>query len=77
MGMSAKPLIQVSMTRFPKQEVNLHHGANVGVQETSLVCCSAESERRTEQSEGANKWLLLTIPYIDCHVTQPYRKVVK
>jgi hypothetical protein len=49
MGMSAKPLIQVSMTRFPKQEVNLHHSANVGVQETSLVCCSAESERRTEQ----------------------------
>jgi hypothetical protein len=68
--MSAKPLIQGSMTHFPKQEVKLHHSANVGVRETSLVCCSAESE-------GVNKWLLLTIPYIDCHVTQPYRKVVK
>jgi hypothetical protein len=46
--MSAKPLIQGSMTRFPKQEVELHHSANVGVQETSLVSCSAERER-TEQ----------------------------
>jgi len=59
MGMSAKPLIQGSMTHFPKQEVKLHHSANVGVQETSLVCCSAESER-TEQKvkEQTNGCLL-------------------
>jgi len=46
--MIAKPLMQGSMTHFPKQEVKLHHSADVGVQQTSLVCCSAESER-TEQ----------------------------
>jgi hypothetical protein len=44
---------------LPKQEVKLHHSANVGVQETSLVYCSAEGER-TEQKvkEWTNSFFL-------------------
>jgi hypothetical protein len=64
MGMSAKLLIQGSVTCFPKQEVKLHHSANVGVQETSLVCCSAESERTEQQVKERTNGCFLPFPLL-------------
>jgi hypothetical protein len=63
-GMSAKPLIQGSMTRFPKQEVKLHHSANVGVQGTSLVCCSAEIERTEQKVKERTNGCCLPFPIL-------------
>lgn len=64
MGMSAKLLIQGSVTCFPKQEVKLYHSANVGVQETSLVCCSAESERTEQQVKERTNGCFLPFPLL-------------
>jgi hypothetical protein len=62
--MSAKPLIQGSMTCFPKQEVKLRHSANVDVQETSLVYCSAESERTEQKVKEQTNGCFLPFPVL-------------
>lgn len=44
---------------LPKQEVKLHHSANVGVQETLLVCCSVEGEMIEQKvKEQTNSYFL-------------------